>query len=244
MADTFGAPTQEAPADEQQTQGTGTDAPVQELDPNDPRLTSESLDDNAQGDAYASLPPLPDGKYRAKLKQVDVKGQDGKPARSVARLAHWLPQPVPYLFTAIESTVIGVDGKEKYDGYRITDNWVPTVPNRSGTSPAATVIRAAGGQTPTKFTHKELMDLLLKTLAGEPEVVVETQWEAACQACQEAAEKSGGKKPKAIAIGEHRFPQGKGGQGHDPNVQCPTCKSWVLARPRVVRYYSVKEVKV
>jgi hypothetical protein len=245
----FGAPVQDAVADDQQNGqqaggGAGTDAQVQELDPNDPRLTSESLDDNAEGNAYASLPPLPDGKWRAKLKQVDVKGADGKPVRSAAKLAQWLNPPVPYLYTALEASVISLGGKEKYDGYRINDNWVPTIPNRSGTSPAATIIRKAGGQTPAKFTHAQLMELLLKTLAGEPEVVIETAWEAACQHCQEEAAKSGARKPKNIAQGEHRFPQGKVAGTHDPNVQCPTCKGWVLARPRIVGYYSVAEAKV
>ena len=238
----FGAPVQEQAATEDQQVAGGTDQQVQELDPNDPRLTSESLDDNASGDAYASLPPLPDGKWRAKLKQVDVKGGDGKPVRFAPKLAQWLNPPVPYLYTALEASIIGVGGKEKYGGYRINDNWVPTVPNRSGTSPAATIVRKAGGQTPAKFTHSQLMELLLKTLAGEPEVVVETAWEAACQHCQEEAAKTGAKKPKNIAQGMHRFPQ-KNGQP-DPQVQCPACKAWVMARPRIVGYYSVTEAKV
>lgn len=239
----FGDPVQDSAVDSTTTNnGSGTGLDAAELDPNDPRLTSESLDDNPEGDAYASLPPLPDGKWRAKLKQVDVKDAQGKPARTAVKLAGWLNPQIPYLYTAVEASIIGVGGKEKYDGYHITDNWVPTVPNRSGTSPAATIIRKTGQQTPAKFTHQQLMEQLLKVLAGEPEVVVETTWEAACQHCQEEAAKAGTKKPRNIAVGMHRFPAKDGKP--DPNIQCPACKAWVLARPRITGYFAVGEVKV
>ena len=196
MASTaFGAPVQDEQAQDAQTQPDGNgahDAPVADLDPNDPRLTSEALDDNPEGDAYASLPPIPDGKYRAKLRQVDVKDAAGKAVRFAPRIATWRPGNPPLLFTAVEASVIGLGGLEKYDGIKLTDNWVTTLPNRSGTSEAATIIRKAGGQTPRQATHKQWMDLLLKTLAGEPEVGIETSWEASCADCQEAAKRSSG----------------------------------------------------
>lgn len=234
----FGTPVQDQPVVEQQaaTNGTGENAQVQELDPNDPRLTSEILDDNAEADAYATLPPLPDGKYRAKLKQVDVRGADGKPVKDKPNVVRKGPAAgTPYLQTAVEAEVLGVGGQEQYDGYKVTDYWVPTQPNRNGTSPAATIIRAAGGQTPQKYTHRQLMDLLHKTLAGEPEVVVETAWEWQCANEHCEASRNG-----LTVKGEHRFKQAPGGKGHDPQLQCEKCKGFTVARPRIVGYTKVK----
>ena len=63
MASTFGAPSTDLPMDDaaaQQQHDPSGDA-VEVLDPNDPALTSESLDINTEGDAYAQPAPPPDG---------------------------------------------------------------------------------------------------------------------------------------------------------------------------------------
>lgn len=105
----------------------------------------------------------------------------------------------------------------------------------------STIIQKAGGTVPAKSSEKQRVDLLLKTLAGEPEVIVETAWEASCQTCQEAAKKSGGKSVRPFLVGMHRFPQIKG--GHDPIVACPTCKAQARAQVRIAQYFSIAEKK-
>jgi hypothetical protein len=60
-------------------------APTGELDLNDPKFASEDIGVNPEGDAYATPPPVPDGEYRAKLKQLDVK--DSK--QNLVRYAPW-----------------------------------------------------------------------------------------------------------------------------------------------------------
>ena len=59
-------------------------------------------------------------------------------------------------------------------------------------------------------THKDRLDHFLKVLSGEPEVIVETYWEARCQACEQAADKRGEKKPDEFLRGEQRFPMKTG----------------------------------
>ena len=86
------------------------------------------------------------------------------------------------------------------------------------------------------------MELFLKTLAGEPELAVETAWRAECQTCQEAAKNRGDKAPKPILIGMHRFPRDAKGQP-DPMVTCPSCKSMVRAQARIVQFYELAAVK-
>lgn len=243
----FGTPVQDAPMDEQKQgngNGGGENAQVQELDPNDPRLTSEVIggEESAEGDAYATRPPLPDGKWRAKLKQVDVKGRDGKLVRDLPYLVPFTNPPTPCLLTNIEATVID-NGDGRWDGVQLTDYWVKTFVDRRKTPPASalgTVVVKSGG-APLKGTEREKMNQALKHLAGEPECIIETVWHAGCESCQKAA-KDRGERVKDFLIGMHHFPQRKGGE-HEATVQCPVCKSMVTARPQIFRYWSLKEAK-
>jgi hypothetical protein len=224
------------PADEPQHDAAAEAA----IDPNDPRLTSESLDDNTQADAYEVPPPPPDGLWRAKLKQVDIKDANGQLQRFIAKSFPKMENGRPFLVTNVESSLIDLSGK--FDGVKITEYWVKTlIDSRKGTSQASTLIVKAGGKLPAKTTDKERMDLLLQTLAGEPEVVVETYWEASCQACQEAAKKKHERTPKPFLVGMHRFPQVKGVA--DPLVKCPACSGTARAQVRIGRYLSVGEAK-
>jgi hypothetical protein len=210
---------------------------------NDPRLTSEALDDNTSVDAYAVPPPAPDGKWRAKLKQLDINDSNGQPQRFIAKSFPKMEGGRPFLVTNVEASLIDLSGK--YDGTKLTEYWVKTLmDSRKGTSQASTIVTKAGGTLPPKSTDADRMNALLKTLAGEPEVIVETAWEASCQSCQEAAKKVGAKAPRPFLQGMHRFPHFPGaGSGNDPNVSCPTCKGMARAQVRIVRYWSVKEAK-
>ena len=240
----FGAVTYEQPATDAAGSAGGTQHDEAIVDINDPRLTSEAIDINQDADAYAIPNPAPDGKWRAKLKQLDIKDGNGQPQRYIAKSFPKMSNGKPFLVTNVEASLIDLGGK--YDGVKLTEYWVKTlVDERNGTSQAATITLKAGGSIPPKATDADQMASLLKVLATEPEVIVETAWEASCQACQEAAKKSGQKSPKPFLRGEHRFPQMKVGgvMGHDPNVACPTCKSLARAQVRIVRYWSVKEGK-
>ena len=233
----FGAPVQDAPATDTTTAQAAGQEVIADLDPNDPRLTSEAISDVPTADAYAILPPVPDAKYRAKLTSKDVKDGQGKPAKFVARMANWLNPPRPYLFTALTAVILDPSGK--YDDVKIDDNWVTCLPNKSGTSHVATILRAVGIATPPQATQAQWMQLFLGTLAKSPEVTIETAWEWQCQHCAEVAEKAGTKKPRSV-IGMHRFPQGKVPGTFDPQMKCPDCGQFSTAKARVNQYLPLK----
>src|SRR6202140_1704076 len=129
----------EAPADASPSQG----EPQQLVDPNDPRLTSEVLTINPEADAYAVLPPLPDGKWRMKAKQVDIKDDKGQQQRYAVFSRAKMANGAPFFATNVESSVIDHSGE--FDGVKLTEYWVKTlIDERKGTSQAATLIRKLG----------------------------------------------------------------------------------------------------
>jgi hypothetical protein len=212
------------------------------VDPNDPRLTSEVLTINPDADAYAVLPPLPDGKWRAKAKQVDIKDDKGQQQRYAVFSRAKMASGAPFFATNIEYSIIDHSGE--FDGVKLTEYWVKAlVDARKGTSQAATMIGKLGGKAPASGSQKVYMDALLSTLAAEPELILETAWSAECQHCQEVAKKRGEKSPRPFLAGMHRFPATKTPGVHDPIVQCPTCKQQVRAQARLVAPLSLKEAQ-
>lgn len=234
----FGEIAQDLPQDSQPAEATAPQGEV--IDINDPRLTSEAMDDNTAADAYAVPPPAPDGIWRAKLKAVDIKDGSGQLQRYIAKSFAGMAGGRPFLVTNVEASLIDLGGKN--DGVKLTEYWVKTlIDDRKGTSQASTITVKAGGPNLARSTDKDRMDALLKTLAGEPEVLVETVWEASCQACQDAAKKRGDKAPRPFLVGMHRFPQTR--TGPDPMVPCPTCKAMARAQVRIARYFALAEAK-
>jgi hypothetical protein len=218
----------------------GEQAPA--IDPNDPRLTSEVITDNAEADAYAVLPPLPDGKWRAKAKQVDINDDHKQAQRYAVFSRAKMDNGRPFYATNVEFGVIDHSGR--FDGVKLTEYWVKTlIDARKGTSQAATLIRKLGGKTPASGPQKAFIEALLATLAAEPELIIETAWSAECQTCQETAKKRGDRAPRPFLQGMHRFPATKVPGVHDPVVRCETCKSMVRAQPRIVSFYSLAEAK-
>jgi hypothetical protein len=212
------------------------------IDPNDPRLTSEVLTINPDADAYAILPPLPDGKWRAKAKQVDIKDDKGQLQRYAVFSRAKMEGGKPFFATNVEFSVIDHSGA--FDGVKLTEYWVKTlVDARKGTSQAATLTGKLGGKPLASATQLDTMRLLLTILAAEPELIVETAWSAECQHCQETAKKKGDRAPRPFLAGMHRFPATKTPGVHDPVVPCTTCKSQVRAQPRIVGLYSLTESK-
>jgi len=218
------------------------DAQSPAIDPNDPRLTSEVLTINPTADAYAVLPPLPDGKWRAKAKQVDIKDDKGQQQRYAVFSRAKMENGKPFFATNVEFSVIDHSGA--FDGVKLTEYWVKTlVDARKETSQAATLVGKLGGKVAPSATQKQMIDDLLKTLAAEPELIIETAWSAECQSCQETAKKKGDRAPRPFLAGMHRFPSTKTPGVHDPIAGCPTCKSQVRAQPRIVGMWSLTEAK-
>lgn len=218
----------------------GEQAPA--IDPNDPRLTSEVITDNPEADAYAVPPPLPDGKWRAKAKQVDIKDDKGTAQRYAVFSRAKMANGAPFFATNVEFSVIDHSGK--FDGVKLTEYWVKTlIDERKGTSQAATLTRKLGGKNPATGSQKSFMDALLHVLASEPELVIETAWSAECQQCQEAAKKKGDRAPRPFLQGMHRFPATKVPGEREPIVPCPTCRSMVRAQPRIAGFFSLAESK-
>jgi hypothetical protein len=247
----FGAPQFSAPqADNAETHANGQAAgdQVQELiDINDPRLTSEVLDVNPEGDAYAFPPPPPDGKYRAKLRLAPPKGQDGQPVKDGYVAAKWgKQQPQVVVVTGVEASIIDPNGK--YDGVKLYDFNVSTFMQRDSNKVQTILkfLRKPDGtpwvQGGVKMVSSAWMKLLIQALAGEPEIGVETQWEWNCQGCGEAAKKSGAAYPKAIQ-GMRNFPQDHGKPVAE--MRCAKDQSHGTSRGRatISRFLALSDIK-
>jgi hypothetical protein len=235
-ADVF-APTTttfEPTADE--TVNDALNAPTGELDLNDPKFASEDIGVNPEGDAYATPPPVPDGEYRAKLKQLDVK--DSK--QNMVRYAPWSKGDKVALFTALEATIQDPTGK--YDNLKVFDRWFSTMLNRDGSTKVSTLLNKLGVPIPGQASHKILMDLLVNKLASEPEVIIVTQWEASCEKCRNEAKANGSKAPRSI-VGMNKFPYLPGSTTeHNPDIVCTADAKHgtMTAQPRIAGFKAIK----
>jgi hypothetical protein len=249
-APSFGQPQVDTPS-ESPVNGSAAGAgdQVQEfIDPNDPRLTSEALDVNLEGDAYAFPPPPPDGKYRAKLKLAPPKDASGKPIEAGYIAAKWgRQQPQLVLVTGVEASIIDPNGK--HDGIKLYDFNVATFMGRDNSSKVQTILkmlRQPSGEpwvkSGTKLTHKDWMLTLHKALAGEPEIGVETQWEWNCEGCGKAAKASGQAYPKSIT-GMRNFPQDHGKPV--PEMRCSKDQGHGVSKARatIARFVALSEIK-
>jgi hypothetical protein len=214
------------------------------VDPDDPRLTSEAITDDTTADAYKIPPPAPDGYWRVKLKMVPIKDAKG----AMVPYRTWKHPNVddnkPMFVANVEASLIDLTGK--HDGTRLTEQWVKSnIDKRKNTSQMTTITVKAGGKTAENpSTDRSRLDALIKALAGEPECLIETIWEAQCIRCGEAAKKRDEKAPPPFLRGMHRFPQGKDVKGNpdaNPTVYCPTCKSPVRAQVRIQQFFKIGE---
>lgn len=212
-----------------------------EIDINDPRLVSENIEIDPAGDAYAMPPVLTDGKWRAKLVAKEV----GK-APNQKKFAPKLDRDQrPYLYTALEADVIDHSGK--FDGIKVPDYFVSTQVRRDGSSAAATVLARLGKPANRTTTHGTLMNDLLQALAGEPELIIETEWEANCQKCEEIADAKHERKPRSTR-GMHNFPQQRNAKGqmeYVPRMKCAVnpAHGEMFARPRITHYHGLDQAK-
>lgn len=234
----FGEVIQSEPIDEQiQTQQAQVSEEVIALD--DPRLlSSENVETNEHGDAYAVAPPLPDGKWLAKLTLSQIKDAKGQPVDVKTAMAHWKTPPVPYFVSDVKAKVL--DNTGKHDGVELTDYYVKSlVGDRgpgAGTSPMATITRMSGGKVPAGSSQSQTKDAFLQHLRSEPSVVIQTEWQAACRACDDKAKNAGEKAPGVFLRGMERFPQPKAGV-YEPEVKCPKCGGMARAQARIRQYF-------
>jgi hypothetical protein len=214
------------------------DQPVLNLD--DPNLLMQEMDTHADVDPYAAPPPLPDGRWLVKVKQRDVKGQDGQPARYKVATGK---DGSPYAFTALDATVVDASGK--WDGFSLTDYFVSTRADsrKGGAIPLAWILAQLKVQLPAKITARTLLDEFFKATASEPLLEVDTVWEGSPdQADQERFEAAGEKLPRVL--GQHRFPQdSKGAAIPDMDADTKLGKVHLHARPRINGYFAVGSAK-
>lgn len=208
--------------------------PVLNLD--DPNLLSEEMDSAQDRDPYAIPPPLPDGRWLVKIKQRDVKGPDGQPARFNVKQDR---QGKPYAYTALDATVVDQSGQ--YDGISLTDYFVSTRPDprKGGAIPLSWILHCLKVQLPLKINARSLLDNFFKAAATEPLIEVDTVWEGSPdQDTQERFDQAGERLPRVL--GQHRFPQnGKGESIPDLDVDTKLGKVSLRARPRINGYFAV-----
>jgi len=208
------------------------------LNLDDPNLLMADMDANVETDPYAAPPPLPDGRWLVKVKQVDVKDGQGQPARYNVKQGK---DGLVYAYTALEATVIDPSGK--FDGLKLNDYFLSTRPQRNGGIPMVRVLTCLGQQIPAKVNAKVLLDMLFKALGAEPQLEVDTAWRGELdQADQDRFEVAGVKEPKVF--GQHRFPQtAKGESLPDIDVDTQLGKVHLRARPRINGYFPVGSAK-
>lgn len=217
---------------------TGQPAETVAIDPNDPLLTSEPLEMNLDANAYDVPPPPPDGLWRAQLKQVDINDAAGK---AVQHRLSAFGKPgedryQPFYAVNVGSYLIDLSGC--YDELELIDYWVKTaVMRRAKTSQAASILLAGGEREAVTRarTQADVLALLEKMLAGQPTLVVQTEWQWSCRTDDEKAAKQGKAKPGVFRRGmASAAADGRGGR--NPVVACPSCGGQCRAQARVVNY--------
>jgi hypothetical protein len=262
-APTQGAPggtQQDAPVNGQTAQSQVPETKLEVADENDPRLVSENLDANVEGDAYATPAPPPDGKYRLKLKLEGFK-VEGSDTRKDFGVKLGKDGKAPYYTTSVSCSIIDPSGK--YDGivvYPAFGGGVNSRLQRDKSTQVTTLmnrIKLPGEpQTPQgksyasgfSGTALEWVQRMVKALATEPEVGGELVWETSCQKCGEELKKKG--EYAGRTQGMHHFPPEtdgakiKLGQRFQPELKCTVNPSHGYSRARaiVVRFMHIHEL--
>jgi len=205
-------------------------ADLTKLDLNDPNLAlpDEAVEYNLEGDAFAGIAPVPDGKHFATL-SLGQKGFSGGTTKNGNK----------YIMASIEAR-IDAPG-QPHDKAPVFDNIFTLKQQSSGTSSIVGVLQAAGATVPSKTTIAETARLLDQTLKGNPRVEIETRWEAFCgsDACKATTGKNGQPgKGKTVLRYQRNFPETKPGM-HQHVVECPSCKNELSAKAKPRRYSAI-----
>lgn len=203
-----------------------------DVDLNDPALLEAEVSFDEGKDPYEIPPPVSDGFYRVKAKQI-IKGEKSYTLKSGKK--------GPYAYAALELVIQQPGGM--YDGNKVSDYFVSTMQARNGGVPIIHILnRCLGVKIPAGVKIAALMDLFEKALAGEPDMVVELAWEGNLdQADQDRFKAANVKVPRVL--GMHRFPDkldaaGKvSGKSPDIKVTVGTESVAMRARPRVMGYF-------
>lgn len=203
------------------------------IDLNDPNLLSAELTTNSDVNAYDAPPPVPDSRYKVKIKQIDVKGPNGEMMQYNVKPGK--DGKPPYGYTALEATIIDPSGK--YDGIKVWDRFVSTQQARNGGIPIVRILSCLGVKLPAATTAKQLLDLFFKAVASEPMLEVETIWEGGLdEADREQFQQSNTKQPRVL--GMNRFPEdGRGGRVPEMDIDTALGKKHVRAQVRINNYY-------
>lgn len=234
------------------------------VDENDPRLVSETVEMNLEGDAYAQPAPPPDKTWRAKLKLEGIKKEGSTEVKDYHATQTKGQTPVPYFETRISAQILDPAGR--FDGVTVYPEYgggVGTLLNRENTSKASTILARlkrpngeAWAKPGQRMTQLEWIQLLVQALKTDPEIGIETQWQVSCQACGEEAtakRKAGHtdvKYPSTLK-GMHRFPAEKDpgklklGLRYDPEVACQANPAHGFSRARalLVGFLHLNELK-
>lgn len=189
------------------------------VDLNDPNLLAMELDTSAEGDPYATPSPLPDARWRVKLKQRELNGPNGEKVLFTVKQRHEKGQPsyvknlrgeeVPdYVLNAsIEAKVQDPSGK--FDGISLYDYQMNSrLDKRRGGVPILWLLQCLKVDRPKVMAFGALKELFQKSLASEPDCEVETHWVASPnQTDQERLEAAGIKTWDVEVKGMHNFPK-------------------------------------
>lgn len=239
--------------DEQHEAGDVTTAGAA-VDLNDPSLLSAEFDIDPTADPYAVPPPIPDGRYRAKLKQIDVKNAAGEMVRYAVKplFDYRGGAAIPvmdenghqkyFVTTALECRIQDPSGK--YDNAPVYDRFMDSRTARNGGVPLVRVLTVLGVALPPKLNAKTLIDTFMKALAGEPDVEITTAWEANLgQEDQELFKAQGVQAPRRVT-GMHNFPVVDGKRV--PEIQRKTVLGdfSMRAQAKITGYYALGSGKL
>jgi hypothetical protein len=233
------------------TDSAADDQQIVSVDLNDPSLLEESLEFDASANPYEFPPPVPDGRYTAKLKQLNVKDADGKEVlfavkqdMDYSKGAPGKPvflangKPKLYVSTALECRIQDPSGK--FDNIPVFDRFVDSRTARNGGIAMVRILQCLGVKVPSNMSAGQLKELFQKTLASEPTLEIETSWEG--QPDQDTVElykERGERLPKRVK-GMHRFPERDGKRVPEITVPGKLGDVAMRAQAVVVGYFPKK----
>jgi hypothetical protein len=182
---------------------------LETVDINSLDLADEEISVNSDADAFAGPPPPDDGDHLVKLSLGDRKVQMGKGKNGQT---YFMAHVVAKLVTG------------PFENRVVFDNASTMIMQGSGTCRAAGVLKALGETVPPRTTAKTLMQELVSRLAGEPQCIVTTSWEAYCPDCE-----------KNVLRQQKRFPA-NGDGSHRHQLECAKCGSLLTAQARIMAY--------